>query len=91
MKIEMKTDKLKHNICIAFIKRSTIKPYDFKWTKFYESNSDFLYSGLELNLLENELIICSTVMDANNYSILTTKNIENLTRVWNRKNNNEEK
>lgn len=70
-----KTDKSLHNICIASIKRKTIKPYDFKWTKFYESNTDFPYSALQLNLLENELIICSTIVDANNYSILTTRRL----------------
>ncbi len=71
-----KTDKSKHNISIASIKRSTMKPYDdFKWTKFYELNSDFPYSGLNLDLTENELIICSTVIDSENYSILTTQKL----------------
>lgn len=70
-----KTDKSKHNICIASIKRKTIKPYDFQWTKFYESNAEFPYSGLKLNLTENELIICSTVIDFENYSILTTQKL----------------
>jgi len=70
-----KSDKSKHNICIASIKRSTIKPYDFKWTKFYESNADFHYPGLSLDLSENELIICSTVIDADNYSIVTTQRL----------------
>ncbi|WP_299902122.1 hypothetical protein [uncultured Aquimarina sp.] len=71
-----KSDKSKHNISIASIKRSTIKPYDdFKWTKFYESNSDFPYSGLNLNLTENEMIICSTVIDSENYSILTSQKL----------------
>lgn len=70
-----KTDKSKHNICIASIKRSTIKPYNFKWTKFYESNSDFPYSELTLILTDSELIICSTVIDDNNYSILTTQRL----------------
>ena len=70
-----KTDKSKHNISVASIKRSTMKPYDFKWTKFYESNSDFPYSGLNLDLVENELIICSTVVDSKNYSILTSQKL----------------
>jgi hypothetical protein len=70
-----KSDKSKHNICIASIKRSTIKPYDFKWTKLYETNSDFNYFGLHLDLSETELIICSTVIDADNYSILTTQRL----------------
>ena len=71
----IKSDKTKHNISIASIKRSTIKPYDFKWTKFYESNLEFFYSGFKLDLLENELIICSTVIDSNNYSVLTTRKL----------------
>ncbi len=70
-----KTDKSKHSICIASIKRSTFKPYNYRWTTFYESNSDFQYSGLRLNLMENELIICSTVIDPENYSILTTQKL----------------
>ncbi|MBW1296346.1 hypothetical protein [Aquimarina litoralis] len=71
-----KSDKSKHNISIASIKRSTIKPYnDFKWTKFYESNSDFPYSQLNLNLTENELIICSTIINSENYSILTSQKL----------------
>ncbi len=91
----MKSDKSIHNICIASIKRSTMKPYNFKWTKFYESNTDFLYSGLELNLTNEELIICSMFMDADNYSILTTQrlitkergfqNIGNLTNALDKK------
>ncbi|MCL9806550.1 hypothetical protein NAT51_13525 [Flavobacterium amniphilum] len=52
-----------------------MKPYDFKWTKFYENNSDFPYSELGLNLAEDELIICSTVIDGDNFSILTTRRI----------------
>src|SRR5512138_3478869 len=70
-----KSDKSIHNICIASIKRSTMKPYDFKWTKFYESNSDFPYSGLQINLIESELFISSTIIDPNNYSILTTRRL----------------
>jgi hypothetical protein len=50
-------------------------PYDFKWTKFYESNSDLPYSSLQFNLSESELIICSTVIDSDNYSILTTRRL----------------
>lgn len=70
-----KTDKSIHSICVASIKRSTIKPYDFKWTSFYESNSDFQYSGIQLDLAENELIICSTIIDKDNLSILTTRQL----------------
>ena len=52
-----------------------MKPYDFKWTMFYESNSDFPYSGLHLDLTQDELIICSTFIDDDNYSILTTRQL----------------
>ncbi len=71
----MKTDKSIHNICIASIKRSTIKPYNFKWTKFYETNSDFSDTGFQIELDENELIICSTLIDKDNFSILTTRKL----------------
>jgi len=70
-----KSDKSIHNICVASIVRSTFKPYDFKWTKFYDSNSDFPYQGLNLALTENELIICSMVIDPDNYSVLTTRKL----------------
>lgn len=52
-----------------------MKPYDFKWTNFYESNSDFHHSGLQLDLVENELIISSTIIDKDNFSILTTRRL----------------
>ena len=71
----MKTDKSIHNICIASIKRSTMKPYNFKWTKFYETNSDFSHTGFQIELDENELIICSTFIDKDNFSILTTRKL----------------
>ena len=71
-----KSDKSKHVICIASIKRKTFKPYDdYTWTRFYESNSDFPYSQISLNLTQNELIICSTIIDSDNYSILTTQKL----------------
>ena len=52
-----------------------MKPYDFRWTKFYETNSDFTYSGLQLDLTEDELIICSTIINKDNFSILTTRRL----------------
>lgn len=52
-----------------------MKPYDFKWTRFYETNSDFTYSGLKIDLAEDELIICSTIIDWDNFSILTTRQL----------------
>lgn len=70
-----KTDKSKHTISIASIKRSTIKPFGYKWTKFYESNSDFVDVGIKIELNENELVICSTIVDSENYSVLTTQRL----------------
>ncbi|TCI90627.1 hypothetical protein [Tenacibaculum sp. M341] len=87
-----KSDKSIHNVTIAAIKRSTMKPYDFKWTQFYESNSDFYYKGL-INFLKDELIICSTIISSDNYSIVTTqrlltceKGIEQIANLTNAKN-----
>ena len=72
-----KSDQIIHRFSIYEIKRHTFKPYDYKWTKFHENNSDFvhLYPDIQLDAEENELIICSTVIDAYNYSILTTQRI----------------
>ncbi|WP_338769264.1 hypothetical protein WAF17_09485 [Bernardetia sp. ABR2-2B] len=70
-----KTDKSKHGICIAAIRKHTIKPYNFRWTKFYVCNSDFPYDEIQLELQENELLICSTVLDSENHSILTTQRL----------------
>ena len=70
-----KSDKSKHDICIVSIKRSTIKPYEFKWTKFYETNSDYIYGVIHHDLSETELMICTTIIDADNYSILTTQRL----------------
>lgn len=52
-----------------------MKPYDFKWTKFYESNTDFPYTELQIDLADTELFICSTFIDKYNFSILTTRRL----------------
>jgi hypothetical protein len=72
-----KSDKSIHNICIASIKRSIIKPYDFKWTRFYEEHAEFKNSfpGIEIELSGNELVICSTIIDKDNFSVLTTERL----------------
>lgn len=72
----MKSDSAIHNICIAAIKRSTIKPYDYKWTKFYTSNEEFFLNYvIKIDLSDEELIICSTVITDSQYSILTTRRL----------------
>ncbi|WP_137905996.1 hypothetical protein [Chryseobacterium sp. 2VB] len=73
-----KNDQSKHRICISKIKRTTIKPYDaFQWTKFYEDNYSFYdaYPGISIQLNAEELLICSTIIDLDNYSILTTQKL----------------
>jgi len=54
-----------------------MQPYEFEWTKFYDSNSVFTdsYPNIPIDLWENELVICSTVIDSNNFSILTTQKL----------------
>ena len=54
-----------------------MKPYNFQWTRFYESNAEFenVNSDIELDLEPKELIICSTVIDRSNYSVLTTQKL----------------
>lgn len=52
-----------------------MKPYDFKWTKFYDAKTDYPNTELSFNLEENELIICSTIIDVDNFSILTTRQL----------------
>jgi hypothetical protein len=54
-----------------------MKPYDFKWTKFFNENIDFqnTYPDISLRLSEGELVICSTIIDADNYSVLTTRQL----------------
>lgn len=72
-----KSKQIIHSFSVYEIKRGTIRPYNFRWTKFHENNSGFqqAYPELRLNITEDELIICSTVIDADNYSLLTTQRI----------------
>jgi hypothetical protein len=72
-----KSDQIIHTFSIYEIKRHTYKPYNFRWTNFYENNSDFLqrYPAIQLNIAESELIICSTFIDADNYTLLTTRRV----------------
>lgn len=70
-------DNSLHNICIAAIRRHTRKPYDFKWTRFYEKSEDFvlLCPGMPVQLLPDEFAICSVVIDPDNFSVLTTQRL----------------
>jgi hypothetical protein len=73
-----RSDQVIHTFVIYNIKRFTFNPYEnFKWAKFYEKNSDFvkIYPEIQLSIKENELVICSTVINHANYSLLTTQRI----------------
>lgn len=72
-----KSDQSLCNICISSIKRKTMKPYDFKWTQFFDldSNPKLLFQNFPIDFAEEELIICSTLIDPDHYSILTTRKL----------------
>ena len=52
-------------------------PVDFKWTQYYEEITAFTdrYAYLPLDLKGGEWPICSTIIDADNWSILTTRRL----------------
>lgn len=54
-----------------------MKPYDFKWTQFYDSGSNpkLLFQNFPIDFEKEELIICSCIIDPDNYSILTTRKL----------------
>ncbi|SFN50597.1 hypothetical protein SAMN05421594_3044 [Chryseobacterium oleae] len=54
-----------------------MKPYDFRWTQFYDSDSSpkLLFQNFPIDFAEEELIICSVIIDSDNYSILTTRKL----------------
>ena len=55
-----------------------MKPYDFKWSTFYENDSTNLFKNHPFELHNDELIICSIIIDADNFSVLTTKKLVTL-------------
>ena len=52
-----------------------MKPYNFRWTKFYEVDVKKYFSNFPFKLSESELIICSTIIDSDNFSVLTTQKL----------------
>src|ERR1700733_14172934 len=78
LKGKMKSDTSIRNICIASIKRHTIKPFDFLCTKIFETetfpeiyNDTFKLSDIH----ENERPISQTTIDKNNWTLVTTRQI----------------
>lgn len=54
-----------------------MKSNDFRWTQFYDSDSNpkLLFQNFPIYFAEEELIICSVIIDSDNYSILTTRKL----------------
>lgn len=75
--MKTKSDSSIHNVCIAAIKRKTRKPHHFEWTAYYENSDDFSnkYRAIEIDFEDGELVICSTMLDENNWTVLTTRRI----------------
>jgi hypothetical protein len=72
-----KSDQSKHRICIAAIKRHTILPNKFQWTRFYETPEAHVSADLPADhpLAPEECMICSVMIDEHNYSVLTTRKL----------------
>lgn len=75
-----KTDQSLHKICIAAIRRHTNREniHEFLYTSFYPEPSHFtqeIASKLDFTLHNEELCICSTIVDDQNWSVLTTQRI----------------
>ena len=73
-----KTDASIHNICIAAIRRHTIPEAipEFQFTSFYPTPAHVineLSDKLNVTLHNIELCLCSTIIDAQNWSVLTTQ------------------
>jgi hypothetical protein len=74
----MKSDTSIRNICIASIKRKIIDPSNFSLTRMFETeafpeihNGTFKLS----DVYENELPISQTIVDRNNWTLVTTRQI----------------
>lgn len=74
----MKTDNSIRNISVASIKRKTIKPFDFTFTKVFEKerlnevgNDFFKFASVS----ENELPIAQTLVDESNWTLGTTRQV----------------
>ena len=70
----MKSDRSIKNICIAAIKRHTIKPIDFPLSRIFEDNEVPDYAQ-GLTFLEAELPISSVFVDQLNWTLVTSRRI----------------
>ncbi|OJJ23764.1 hypothetical protein BKI52_05285 [marine bacterium AO1-C] len=75
-----KNDSSLHKVCIAAIQRHTMLDFahEFKYSSYYPEPSHFaeeVATELTITLHNEELCICSTIVDAQNWSVLTTQRI----------------
>ena len=75
-----KTDQSLYKVCIAAIRRSVMMDYahEFQYTDFYPTPSHFakeFSSRLNITLHNEELCICSTIVDDQSWSVLTTQRV----------------
>jgi hypothetical protein len=70
----MKTDHTIRNICLAAIKRHTIKPIDFLFTSLFETELVPEFPN-GLAVLDGELPVARTFIDNANWTFVTTKRV----------------
>lgn len=71
-----KSDRSVHNIVVAAIKRCVLDDYDFEMTHYYESKEEFLiFHGEVIEMAEEEIPICSVIIDKYNWTIMTTRRL----------------
>jgi hypothetical protein len=70
----MKNDHSIRNICIAAIKRHTIKPIDFSFASILETELAPKFSN-GLAVIDGELPVARTFIDKDNWTFVTTRSI----------------
>jgi hypothetical protein len=72
------TDKAKMEMCLAKIERSFTPPFDFKLTEVFNEDNNYNFPEAtldEITLEEGEELICSTFVDEQTWTLLTTRRI----------------
>ena len=72
-----KTDAYIHEICVAAILRKTMRPYNFYYTRYWKTKKEFIKycEGINVEFENEEIPICSTIIDMKNWSIITTRRL----------------
>jgi hypothetical protein len=70
----MKSDRSIRNICIAAIKRHTVGPIDFPFSRIFETEVTVPF-GERLSSIDGELPVSQTFIDEDNWTLTTTRRI----------------